>query len=92
MATVKVSARDIKLGGVSNSLSCPIARAAKRAFRKPISVGYKSLFILSGSGLEYERHEYPLPKKAQAFITKFDDGKTVRPFTFTMKRDNTYRR
>lgn len=75
-----VTEDDIKQGTKKLVTKCPIALAAKRVLLEPVSVTYTHLEIGRGSKalLRY------LPKKASTFVDKFDDGKPVKPFKFSI--------
>lgn len=77
---IKVIAEDIEHGLPCEEKGCPIALAVSRALgieAGKVSISLDDVFV-SGA-------EFTLPAKAVAFISRFDDGKTVKPFTFTIK-------
>ena len=84
--TVKVTADDIKRGVRCVSHQCAVARAIKRV--RP--VGYKRAKVsvismgISLFGVNPSMHA-EIPKRAQRFIHRFDTGKKVKPFKFTIK-------
>lgn len=71
---IKVTEDDILMGTRKSSCRCPVARAASRAYGKPIKVGNATY---SHDGLAW-----PLPKEALAFIVAFDHFQYVKPFEF----------
>lgn len=76
---IDVTATDIKKGLARNGCMCPVARAAKRAFRTGESVfvmGY--IWALDVT--------WDMPKKALWWIVRYDSGKPVRPFSFYATR------
>jgi hypothetical protein len=76
---IEVKERDIKRGKVMEPCLCPVALALKRKFKKHVTVGYIFTSVLGlTSGTE-------LPERAKTFIAKFDNGKPVKPFSFTIK-------
>jgi hypothetical protein len=77
--TVKITADDIAAGETVSANNCPIALALKRHFprRKEIAVGDWSIRL--GSTV------IGIPKKAERFLDRFDDGKRVRPFSFEIE-------
>lgn len=58
---------------------CPIARACKRVLKSAF------LKVMAHDIIATRNKCYPLPKKAQRFITHFDKGLPVHPFTFKIK-------
>ncbi len=79
---IEVLAKDIRLGKRNHSKTCAISRAAKRQFKgKDISTRYVSMSVGEWT--------YNLPKKASNFISRFDMGKKVKPFSFTMRLSST---
>ena len=70
---IKVTKEHIEKGKKGSAFFCPIALVFKSKNR----VTYNSMYI--------EKEFYPLPKKAQTFIQRFDAGKKVKPFQFTIK-------
>lgn len=80
--TVEVTAADIKGGFREQCRSCPIALAASRVGNRP-SVG--RLWVHFGDSPNFIR--YNLPDVARAFVDAFDAAVPVKPFTFTMERD-----
>jgi len=86
---IKVTQKDIDLAikyvwkhGVDNSelqCFCPLARAAKRAFRKSVSV-YDTKIVVSTD--ESQDKIFTLTPRAKKFIKDFDKGLKVKPFTF----------
>lgn len=78
---ISVTEHDIKMGYPGWPGMCPIALAAKRAFKTDY------LTVMSGSiyveaGYPGAPGEYKLPDEAVYFIGKFDSGLVVEPFTF----------
>jgi len=80
MYTIRVTAEDIASGKRKHGGSCPIALALRRYLPDvPISVG--NMFIL----YDADEIQVPLPKSAQLFISSFDRGLTVLPFSFRLQ-------
>lgn len=90
---VNVTCKHIEAGIKLNVGKCPIALALIEAFRalddknnaRWISV------IVDSSEVTIERDKrldeiWALPDSASRFISRFDAGKPVKPFTFSMKR------
>lgn len=74
--TIEVKRRDILLGKRCSSSSCPIAKAIKRTLKQPIHVGH---FVVHTGESEIE-----LPREARDFISWFDNGLKVKPFSFKL--------
>ena len=72
---IKVTAEDIKRGKRQDCWRDPVARAARRATSKSAWVGY---FTMGLDG----RKARKLPKKVASFVSRFDAGKPVKPFSF----------
>ena len=84
---IKVTLKDIEEGYRGSCYDCPIALAFKREVK---TTSHTGLSIGAERILHREVHEwdtYTLPKKAQTFIKRFDDGKPVKPFTFEIEKD-----
>ena len=63
---------------------CPIALAIKEKMGPMRGFGVGgSLFVYEENGVEIR---FELPKTAQRFITKFDAGQKVKPFTFIARQ------
>lgn len=78
---ISVTARDIERGDPLNSLQCPIALACKRTFKRKAEVdGFTAEVKMKNKTKVFE-----LPEKAQNFVDDFDAGRTVKPFSFTLK-------
>ena len=74
--TITVTQEDIDQGIRESYYSCPIARAAERALKWRVMV-YTDTILVGDSGCDYK-----LPESAQEFISRFDTGKPVKPFSF----------
>lgn len=73
---IDVTYTDIKKG-VRNSLhNCPIALAAKRAGLKDV--------VVDGYSIAISNLCRTLPQKVSTFVSKFDHGDKVEPFSFTI--------
>lgn len=77
MVTISVTEDDILKGKPRSSNHCPIARAANRVHHaEDVRVYY--------CGILTSRGRIPLPQSATDFITRFDVGLKVSPFSFTI--------
>ena len=75
---IEVTEEDIRRGKPQSCCSCPVFRAIARTTGKAVEVLCKSIAL----GKEVEA---ALPEKARKFIEAFDDGRPVKPFTFTLR-------
>lgn len=75
---ITVTAEDIKEGHRGNACLCPIALAMIRATKDEWAVGTFSV------RRRYQRRAFALPKRVMAWIFRFDIGKEVKPFSFTL--------
>ena len=77
---VKVTKKDIANGKRSKCTKCPIALAIRR-------VQGCSTYMVSSYSIYNRSYEYlcNLPKKAANFVSQFDDGNKVKPFSFTVE-------
>lgn len=82
---VNITKADIENGIKLTSKYCPIALAAKRAFKSPL-ISVLSLTGIIKSYPTRKSHYYELPNKATDFIWDFDRGHDVKPFRFTTWR------
>lgn len=83
---IKVTREDIDTGVQEDSASCPIAKAARRAFPKDTLVDVEERqMLVSRRG---KTKKYPLPWEATDFIWQFDlsnpdgDRSEFTPFEF----------
>jgi hypothetical protein len=85
---LKVSNSDIKNGERSNPQNCAIAKSLKRS--KNIKASNVSVFhnvciikkVKNGKTQTYRAH---LPQSAQDFVSKFDHGFAVNPFSLSLE-------
>lgn len=86
-----VTAKHIKKGKRNEGHSCPIALAIREeldcAIKAAKKLGKEDTFKVDVGGAEIYigNDSYIIPEKACKFIEKFDDGGTVKPFSFTFK-------
>lgn len=77
--TIRVTAKDIKNGNKADCCLCPVALAMRRVI--PYCQVHSKVF-----NVPLNFHDYPLPKKVQAWIERFDRGwGRVKPFSFKIK-------
>jgi hypothetical protein len=76
---INVLQKDIKNGVANTCDKCPVALAVRRATHKRVKVGYVFVGV--------NRTWYGLPKEATTFIKRFDMGKSVKPFRFTISNE-----
>jgi hypothetical protein len=81
--TVRVTGTDIRRGLPGDALSCPIARALRRATGRRWAASRTVLRVAEEDGVLGGRH-LPAPPEAEAFMRDYDRDRKVRPFTFTL--------
>ena len=85
---ISVTQEDIAAGKPGEACLCPIARAVARLLaadlsEEPAVVGPSVLLaVMAGDDTTTQ---YDLPEEAATFIGRFDNGHTVKPFTFTAR-------
>jgi hypothetical protein len=77
---INVTQRDIDKGDPYVGDLCPVARAMCRAFKK--GLGFVNT---DGDTIEIGYNTYKAPKSVDTFVDKFDNGETVKPFSFTFR-------
>ncbi len=93
--TISVTQEDIKAGIRLHCGLCPVARAARRALRlaeiphdeQLMHVNAKNIYPMGASKIGSKRHL--LPNEAAEFISCFDSGFPVNPFSFEIDIDNS---
>ena len=78
---IEVTATDIKKGEPVAVYTCPIGRAINRTLRIK-SVYVADLIEYSKGGKNFVAN---LPARVEKFIDRFDAGKSVKPFSFTLE-------
>lgn len=86
MYKINVLKTHIKKGQVNQPCQCPVALALLKAgfAFEEWDDGVDSKFF-EGLAPDGQRVSIHLPKKVQEWIKRFDDGKSVKPITFTVK-------
>jgi hypothetical protein len=79
--TIDVTDEDIANGKPKEPYGCPIYLAGKRAGIERLRVGSSCLDVLEGD----RSMNIELPPEASSFITLFDFGALVYPFSFTIE-------
>lgn len=81
MTTINVTQQDIDSGIKGDCSLCPVARAASRAFphHKSNVSGYH-MYVMDQPGNRWRQAVLPPP--AWGFISAFDSGWEVLPFSF----------
>jgi len=79
MIKIRVSAKDIKNGERDNCSNCPVALAVRRVFDadETIEVDGEEILIMSSPYCDIS-----LPPIVRKFVSDFDAGMKVKPFTF----------
>ncbi len=76
---ITVTAKDIRNGKTSQASFCPIALACHR-------LGYPGATVTHDYiRFNFDLGETSVPKKMTDWISKFDAGEVVKPFSFTVK-------
>lgn len=94
---IEVTQEHIDKGERSNALSCPVALAVREALdakkENEVAVSFRWITHLKeyrGWRTLFQKTQdwisYPSPKKVQEFITDFDNGEPVAPFSFELKQ------
>lgn len=78
---IRVGRDHIKAGKQESSSHCPIAIAFHDAGFKAARVG-PDCYWISGSLMSRD-----LPENAKTFIEDFDEGRSVKPFKFTIPNE-----
>ena len=74
---IEVTAEDIEKGNQGNCWRCPVALALMRAFQT-------NRVSVTGPYAQIKGERFDLPNKVQRFISSFDKGTDVTPFTFQL--------
>lgn len=77
---VEVTAEDIADGRREHCERCPVARAMRRAIGRVVWVGGAGQWGIGNRSPQPKR----LPLRVTDFITAFDTGRPVSPFTFNL--------
>lgn len=78
---VQVSSLNIDMGNKNNCYSCPIALALKPLFPTFAEVGTTVAWFIE----QNEYRKVALPEEVRSFISDFDAGKPVKPFSFELE-------
>lgn len=77
---ITVTRNDIKCGiPMNRGISCPVTLALRRAL--PL----RTVRFCTFSGADIGGCEYRLPKSVYRFMEAFDTGRTVKPFSFSLR-------
>lgn len=84
---ITVKQLDINRGEQGDPWSCPVARAARRAFDYPAQGSAREVWT-DGTNMGVGNDSVPLPEAAKAFINTFDNlgADAVEPFSFIIRR------
>jgi hypothetical protein len=77
---IEVTRQDIDKGEKGSCDNCAVARAVNRHIDGLGGVESDGTIWYYNEGI----HEIPTSKKVARFIDRFDEGKDVKPFTFTL--------
>ena len=89
MSKIKISVtkNDIRMGRPFRSQVCPVARAIRLHFIAQ-GVFVHDLCVSSLAAVFYTdhvRHVVNLPRSVYRFVTRYDAGKSVKPFNFIVE-------
>lgn len=87
---VKVTMTDINLGARNQCTTCPVARALSRLYPGSTAWVYRrfaTIFDLNNKPL----YNLDLPIQVSSWIKRFDQGRKVGPFEFSIDPSNTIR-
>lgn len=82
---VDVTQEDINLSSLS-ATNYPVARALQRVFPNHDGIGVTPRWMTIYLKGHNPKITIPTPKKAAAFIKRYDRGKLVSPFSFKLKK------
>lgn len=71
---IKVTKKHINNGEMGSPWLCPIADALMETIQ--------SNNVCVASRITIDNNDYKLPRSAERFIRRFDEGKPVKPFNF----------
>jgi hypothetical protein len=81
MAKVKVTKDHIKRGEQESAAHCPVALAVRDYMK-----GYKDgTIFVDHEIIEIGHFSFFSPRSVARFIRKYDAGRPVKPFTFTLR-------
>lgn len=80
---IKVLKKDIKEGKPHDPHKCAIALAARRVLKNVDFVSNRIYFKFNKK-VDFFGKNCAMPGKCMVFIGRFDSGKSVKPFTFTV--------
>ncbi len=85
---INVTEDEIKQGERNSASNCPLAIAIQKQLTN--KYGQKKMALIGANNLTIYTHGFkhrkvvPLPIKAREFITAFDSGNEVHPFSFKL--------
>lgn len=78
--TIHVIQEDINNGKRMHCSDCPVALAVKRKFNLP-----SYAVVVSHSTIRFDNNVVTIPEIVSDFISKFDNGRYVTPFSFEIE-------
>jgi hypothetical protein len=88
--TVEVAAEDIKEGWHAHARRCPVAKAAARSVGQLEASVVPAIGTIEGNIWFSDADVYyVIPDEASVWISDYDDGNTVQPFSFVAVRKGT---
>jgi hypothetical protein len=76
---IKVTQEHIDKGERKSERFCPVALALKEQTHERAFVLKENCYFLVR---QYVPRKYPMPKEVEEFVSKFDKGEKVDPFSF----------
>ena len=80
---IEITDEDIRLGQACSCFSCPIARAVSRQFPDDFVMVNRCNIVVESDN--FEKVVYPLSQEARKFVSDFDSGHPVAPFTLVLE-------
>jgi hypothetical protein len=85
---LKITQKDIDEGKIHSGLTCPVARAGRRAFNKPVFADTQRLLLSVATAYDVA---YMLGRDGKRFIRNFDRfPKRAYPTTIALERDDSW--
>lgn len=85
MTTINVTQQHIDKGCRIQASNCPIALAIDELLKEPLQAWVcQSNIGIGAEGEERFRYQENTPESAKEFITRFDAGEPVEPFSFDL--------
>lgn len=83
---IEITKKDIACGKRRDGKTCPISLAVRRKLKLAYGQVHVTTYSARFDSAEIETRNVLLPKKAEKFISKFDNNEPVKPFSFVLGR------